>query len=121
MRLLLLALAIAFTGCSSPATTQAEGSDVGPDPALVAPDKQTIPTVDVAPAIGWPQGGKPQSPQGWKVNAFATGLDHPRWVVVLPNGDVLVAESNAPERPDEGKSLKGRFMKFFQKKAGAGP
>jgi glucose/arabinose dehydrogenase len=119
MRLLLLAFAIALTGCSSP-STHAEGSDVGPDPALVAPDKQTIPTVDVAPAVGWPQGGKPRSPKGWKVDAFATGLEHPRWVVVLPNGDVLVAETNAPERPEEGKGIKGRFMQLFQKKAGAG-
>jgi glucose/arabinose dehydrogenase len=120
MRLLPLAFAAVLAACSSP-SPHAEGNDVGPDPVLVAPDKQTVPTVDVAPAVGWPQGGKPESPKGWKVNAFATGLEHPRWVVVLPNGDVLVAETNAPERPDEGKGVKGRFMKFFQKKAGAGP
>jgi glucose/arabinose dehydrogenase len=54
------------------------------------------------------------------VNAFATGLDHPRWLYVLPNGDVLVAETNAPERPDDSKGIKGWFMKRAQKKAGAG-
>jgi glucose/arabinose dehydrogenase len=53
------------------------------------------------------------------VTAFATGLEHPRWVYVLPNGDVLVAETNAPERPDEGKGVKGRVMKMMQTKAGA--
>ena len=119
MRPLLSALAIALAGCSSP-STHAEAGDVGPDPALAAPQKQTVPTVDVAPAVGWPQGGKPQSPQGRKVNAFATGLDHPRWLMVLPNGDVLVAETNAPERPDEGKGIKAMFQKLFMKKAGAG-
>ena len=119
MRLPALALSAALAACSSP-STQPQASDVGPDPVLVAPDKQTVPTVDVAPAVGWPQGGKPQSPQGWKVTAFATGLDHPRWVVVLPNGDVLVAEANAPERPEEGKGIKARFQKLFMKKAGAG-
>jgi glucose/arabinose dehydrogenase len=119
MRLLLLALAAALAGCSSP-STQPEASDVGPDPVLAAPQKQTVPTVDIAPAKGWPQGGKPVSPAGWKVTALATDLKHPRWVTVLPNGDVLVAESNAPERPDEGKGVKGRAMGYFQKKAGAG-
>ena len=45
------------------------------------------------------------------VSAFASGLDHPRWLYVLPNGDVLVAETNAPPRPDDGKGIKGWFMK----------
>jgi glucose/arabinose dehydrogenase len=54
------------------------------------------------------------------VNAFASGLDHPRWLHVLPNGDVLVAESDAPPRPDDGKGIKGFFMKMFMKRAGSG-
>src|SRR4030095_12275520 len=54
------------------------------------------------------------------VNAFAKGLEHPRWVYVLPNGDVLVAETNAPPKPDDGKGFKGQMMKLFMKKAGAG-
>ena len=49
-----------------------------------------------------------------------TGLDHPRWLYVLPNGDVLVAETNAPPKPDDGKGIKGWFMKLFMAKAGAG-
>jgi glucose/arabinose dehydrogenase len=55
-----------------------------------------------------------------EVAAFATDLDHPRWLYVLPNGDVLVAETNAPERPDDAQGIKGFFFKLFQKKAGAG-
>jgi glucose/arabinose dehydrogenase len=55
---------------------------------------------------------------GTTVAAFARGLDHPRWLYVLPNGDVLVAETNAPPRPDASKGLKGWFFKRFQKKAG---
>jgi glucose/arabinose dehydrogenase len=56
--------------------------------------------------------------EGTTVTAFARGLDHPRWLYVLPNGDVLVAETNAPERPDDAKGIKGFFFKRFQKKAG---
>ncbi|HET7158530.1 MAG TPA: sorbosone dehydrogenase family protein, partial [Burkholderiales bacterium] len=69
---------------------------VGPNPQLPAPETSLIPVVKVAPAVGWPEGAKPTPAQGTQVVAFASGLDHPRWVYVLPNGDVLVAESNAP-------------------------
>ena len=62
----------------------------------------------------------PTAAEGLAVTAFARGLDHPRWLYVLPNGDVLVAETNAPKRPDDGKGLKGWFFKRFQKKAGGG-
>jgi glucose/arabinose dehydrogenase len=95
-------------------------TDVGSDPRLVAPEKRLIPIVNVAPARGWPADRIPRPAPGLEVNAFATGLDHPRWLYVLPNGDVLVAETNAPERPDNGKGIKGWFMKRAQKKAGAG-
>jgi glucose/arabinose dehydrogenase len=118
MRLLALAASITLLGCASPSQGPG-GGDVGPDPVLAAPQKQVVPTVDVAPAKGWPDGARPVSPAGWKVTPLASGLKHPRWVYVLPNGDVLVAETNAPERPEEGKGLKGRAMGFFMKKAGA--
>jgi glucose/arabinose dehydrogenase len=74
----------------------------------------------VAPAKGWPDGAKPVTAPGTTVNALATGLDHPRWVYVLPNGDVLVAETNAPPKPEDGKGIKNWFKKIFMKKAGAG-
>src|SRR5258706_78546 len=97
----------------SPATT------VGPDPVLPEPETSLIPTVQVAPAKGWPSGAVPAAAAGIAVNAFATGLDHPRWVYVLPNGDVLVAETNAPPKPDDGKGIKGAVMKQLMKKVGA--
>jgi glucose/arabinose dehydrogenase len=78
-----------------------------------------IPTVKVAPAKGWPAGVTPKAAAGRQVTAFATDLQHPRWVYVLPNGDVLVAETSAPKRPEEGKGIKGRAMSHFQKKAGS--
>ena len=74
----------------------------GPNPTIPAPTKTLIPTVNVAKATGWPEGAKPKAANGLTVNAFANGLDHPRWVYVLPNGDVLVAESNAPPKPAAG-------------------
>jgi len=92
----------------------------GPQPTLPAPHQTLIPTVHVAPAKGWPTGATPMPAAGLAVNAFASGLDHPRWIYVLPNGDVLVAESNAPPKPDDGKGIKGWLMKMFMKRAGAG-
>jgi glucose/arabinose dehydrogenase len=102
------------------AALSAQNVGVGPNPQLPVPQKSLIPTVHVAKAVGWPQGIQPTAPAGFKVTAFASGLDHPRWVYVLPNGDVLVAESNAPPKPEDGKGFKGFFMKLFMKRAGAG-
>ena len=95
------------------------GADTGPNPTLPEPNQTLIPTVKVAQAKGWPDGVTPKAAQGTRVSAFATGLQHPRWVYVLPNGDVLVAETAAPQRPEEGKGIKGRAMSFFMKKAGS--
>jgi glucose/arabinose dehydrogenase len=95
-------------------------ASVGPGPTLPPPRKTLLPTVDIAPAKGWPEGQKPTPASGLAVNAFATGLSHPRWLYVLPNGDVLVAESNGPERPEDAKGVKGMIMKMVQKRAGAG-
>lgn len=92
----------------------------GPSPALPEPQVTVLPTVLVAKAVGWPADGKPVAAPGLGVQRFAGGLDHPRWLYVLPNGDVLVAETNAPPKPEDGKGVKGFFMKKFQNKAGAG-
>jgi glucose/arabinose dehydrogenase len=92
---------------------------VGPHPTIAPVDKHFVPTVQVAKAVGWPAGDKPRGGQGVAVNAFATGLQHPRWLYVLPNGDVLVAETNAPPKPDDGKGVKGHAYKAAQAKAGA--
>jgi glucose/arabinose dehydrogenase len=91
----------------------------GPNPALPAPTRTMLPTLNIAPAEPWPNGAKPAVAQGLAVSAYAGGLDHPRWLYVLPNGDVLVAETNKPSKPDEGFSLRGMVMKHEMKKAGA--
>ena len=91
----------------------------GPNPTLPAPDPSWIPTVRVAKAAPWPRGAAPTPAPGLAVNEFAGGLNHPRWLHVLPNGDVLVAESNAPPKADEGFSLRGVFMDLFMSRAGA--
>src|SRR6202050_575972 len=88
-------LALPLAACGEPDTVAAEQT-FGPSPTLPEPQKSWIPTVNVAAAIGWPAGGKPIAANGMAVNAFATGLDHPRSLYVLPNGDVLVADTNAP-------------------------
>ena len=93
---------------------------MGSKPILPAPNKTLIPTVNIAPAIGWPNDLMPQATAGTKVNAFASGLNHPRWLTVLPNGDVLVAETNAPPKPANESSIKGWVMKMVMKRAGAG-
>ncbi len=79
------------------ATTISEQADYGPSPQLVEPHKTLVPIVRPAKAVGWPEGERPSPASGLEINAFVSGLDHPRWLYVLPNGDVLIAESNAPE------------------------
>ena len=112
------ALAFALTGCAGPAKTPVT-IGVGPDPILEKPSTPLFPTLKIAEAVGWSEGEKPTAAQGLEAKAFATGLDHPRWLHVLPNGDVLVAETNAPERPDEGKGIRGYFQGQAMTKAGA--
>ena len=112
------ALILLLAACGDKSTLPV-GADVGLNPTIKAPVRSTIPTVDIAPAKGWLDGGKPVAAAGLAVNAFATGLDHPRWLHVLPNGDVLVAETNAPERPDDKKGIKGYIMGKVMAKAGA--
>ncbi|MEO5677731.1 MAG: sorbosone dehydrogenase family protein, partial [Usitatibacter sp.] len=109
----------ALAGCADSARI-APDAGVGPNPTLPPPTHSLIPTVKVATAKGWPAGVTPSAAPGLRANAFAYGLEHPRTILVLPNGDVLVAETNAPPRPEAGKGIKAFFMKLFMKKAGAG-
>jgi glucose/arabinose dehydrogenase len=113
------ALALPLACCSESSDTTAAEQTFGPSPALPPPQSSLIPTINVAPATGWPPGGKPTAANGMAVNPFATGLDHPRTVYVLPNGDVLAAETNAPPKPDDGKGIRGWVQKLFMKRAGA--
>ncbi len=96
----------------------ANRTDYGPNPVLPPPKTKIIPIVDIAPAKGWPEGAKPKAADGFAVNAFATGLAHPRWLTVLPNGDVLVAETNAPAK--DGGSIVTWLTSLVMKRVGAG-
>ena len=116
---LILILAAYVMGCGHSASLPVEAG-MGPNPQLPAPQHSLIPTVHIAEARGWHDGAKPVAAPGTTVNAFATGLDHPRFLYVLPNGDVLVAETNAPPKPDDNPGIKGWFFRHFQNKAGAG-
>lgn len=97
-----------------------ENASIGPNPTIPEPRKSIIPTVHIAWAKGWPANGKPKIEPGLAINAFAKDLQHPRWLFVLPNGDVLVAESDGPRRPDDGKGIKGWIYKTVQEWVGAG-
>jgi glucose/arabinose dehydrogenase len=116
--LAMVAAATLLAACSQPARLPFSAG-VGPNPQLPAPAKAWIPVVKIAPAIGWPAGGTPTAAAGLRVTAFAAGLDHPRWVYVLPNGDVLVAETNAPPRPQDSAGLKAWITGLVMKRAGA--
>ncbi|MGF0540384.1 PQQ-dependent sugar dehydrogenase [Agrobacterium sp. ES01] len=115
------ALLLASLMASAPAMAAAfdKQSQIGPDPVLPAPNAYLVPPMHVAHDIGWSKGEHPTVPQGFKIDAIATGLEHPRQPYVLPNGDILVVESNGPgvepvERP------KDLIMGWVQKYAGAG-
>jgi glucose/arabinose dehydrogenase len=109
---------LALTACNG-ASNLPTLATYGPDPTLPAPQSSLIPTVNARTAVGWPDGGKPVVAAGLKVEAFADGLDHPRWLYRLPNGDILVAETNAPPKPEDGKGIKGLAMKLVMANAGA--
>ena len=117
------AAAVLLCACGETARlTIAQGT--GPRPTLPQPERTLLPTVNIAPAQGWSEGAAPQAAPGLQVAAFASALDHPRWLLVLPNGDVLVAETNAPPKPEGSATLKGWVMGWVMglvmKRAGAG-
>jgi glucose/arabinose dehydrogenase len=98
---LAMGAALFLAGCGDSAKLAPELT-IGPRPQLTEPNKTLIPTVNVAPAVGWTDTAMPIPAEGLKVTALARGLDHPRWVYTLPNGDILVAESNKPPKPGGG-------------------
>ncbi len=114
-----LAAAFALAACGNNATLPIEAG-YGANPKLPEPQHAWIPTVHIADAQGWPAGTTPQVASGLQIKAFASGLDHPRWVYMLPNGDVLVAETDAPPKPEDGNGLRGWIMKLVMNKAGSG-
>jgi len=121
----ILAAALLVAGCGGDARLPFE-SGTGPSPQLPAPRETLLPTVNIAPALGWADTQGPTAAAGFKVTAMARGLDHPRWLYTLPNGDVLVAESNAPPKPEGAPAggivarVKKMVMGVVMKRAGAG-
>jgi glucose/arabinose dehydrogenase len=114
-----LACTMTSTACSDVAHLSVTAAQ-GPHPQLPPPRKSLLPTIHVAPAEGWQPGEQPSTPAGVSVNAFAQGLSHPRWLYVLPNGDVLVAETDTPSKPEDFKGVKGKIYHSVQKRAGSG-
>jgi glucose/arabinose dehydrogenase len=114
-------LTVALLGAISVnAVAQQYAPGFGPNPTLPAPETSLIPTMNIAPAEPWPQGTRPTPAAGLTATAYATGLDHPRWLHVLPNGDVLVAESNKPANAPKEDGVKAKVQGMVMKRAGAG-
>jgi glucose/arabinose dehydrogenase len=114
---LVLTFTLLLAACDSAKMPEEEAQ--GPEPIIPAPSGALIPTINIARATGWPQGEMPKPADGLAVKAFASGLDHPRWVYVLPDGDVLVAETNTPKK-DEPGGIRGWIMAWAMNRAGAG-
>jgi glucose/arabinose dehydrogenase len=117
--LIIGSISVLLSACGDAAKLP-DQAGIGPNPTIPPPNSTLIPTVNIAAAKGWPEGAQPTPASDLAVNAYATGLDHPRWLYVLPNGDVLVAETNGPDRPEDAKGIKGFFFHVAQKWAGAG-
>lgn len=114
----LISAALLLSSCGGSARLPVEAG-MGPKPTLPPPRTSVFPVVQVTRAVGWPAGAKPVAVAGTAVAAFADKLEHPRWLYVLPNGDVLVAETNAPADRVKQKGIRAWFMKRYFKKAGA--
>lgn len=115
MKKLILVGALALVACSQPAPPAEQG--YGAEPQLPEPQSRMLPTVNTAQAVGWPEDGAPVAPAGFAVTRYAENLDHPRWLYLLPNGDVLVAESST--QAQEGGGLMGWIRNRIQRNAGA--
>jgi glucose/arabinose dehydrogenase len=116
--LILGPIALLMSACNAgPALPPEQG--YGPDPILPVARKQVLPLIKIAPAIGWAEGQTPEAAPGFVATALVRDLEHPRWLYVLPNGDVLIAETNAPPKPGDGKGIKGFVEKIVMKRAGA--
>ncbi|MCX7303672.1 MAG: sorbosone dehydrogenase family protein [Hyphomicrobiales bacterium] len=108
--LTVVAIALASAGLfyfSRESARLPEEQTFGPSPTIPQPSKTLFPTVNIAKASSWPQGVTPTAAPGFEVAEFAGDLDHPRWLHVLPNGDVLVAESNKTAK-EKGASFSVR-------------
>lgn len=105
----------ALAACAQPSPPPEAA--VGPNPQLPQPEGGVLPTINPAPAVGWPDGAAPVAPEGFAVTRYAEGLAHPRWIYLLPNNDVLVAESST--QPQRGGGVIGWIRNSVQRRAGA--
>jgi glucose/arabinose dehydrogenase len=115
---LLMTIFICFSSCGERAKLPAQAG-TGPEPVLPAPSTSLFPVVKIAPAKGWRPGATPHPAANLQVSLYADKFDHPRWLYLAPNGDLLVAETNAPERPEDRKGVKGWVMGKAMERAGA--
>jgi len=116
---MLIGAGLALWGCGESAKLPF-AAGISPAPQLPPPDPRLLPAVNIAPAVGWAGDERPEAAPGLAVRAFATGLDHPRNLLVLPNGDLLVAETNAPPRAQDMSGARGFVMRRVMAVAGAG-
>ena len=125
LRILLVLVAVVIVGGALAWTFGRERAAVpiaqvmGPNPRITDPKHPLLPTLHLAKAVGWKDGEAPTPASGLAVNAFASGLDHPRWLLSLPNGDVLVAETNAPPKPKDATGFRAWIDKIIMGRVGA--
>jgi len=112
-----LSAVLCLAGCGESAPDPK--TQIGAKPDLPALQQYLIPPMHIAPVVGWQQGEKPAVPDGLQINALATGLQHPRSLYVLPNGDILVVESKAPGT-EPIKRPKDFIMKWVESWATSG-
>ena len=109
--------ALSLTACGMPKGSTDPWVGFGPNPPLPKPATSLLPMIGIPKVVGWPEGATPKAPQGFTVVRYADGLDHPRWLYVLPNGDVLAAESasqvSMADKSNQG--IKGFFQKLLMK------
>ncbi len=122
MKIMGLTLSLTMAGlvglaACGPTSTLPPQAGFGEKPQLPAPQKGLLPTVNFAKALGWPAGVGPAAAPGLQVAAYAQGLSHPRWLYVLPNGDVLVAETDGPDLKPIG--FRGWLERQVMKRVGA--
>jgi glucose/arabinose dehydrogenase len=118
-KIALCLLLSSLSACQFLPNSSVQLQSIGTHPKLPEPDLSIIPTVNIAKASEWPDGSMPTVSEGLQINLYSKSLAHPRWLYVLPNGDVLVAQSNK-QPSQKTKGLKARFAEFVMKKAGAG-
>ena len=107
--------ALALAACGQGSADPFAG--FGATPQLPPPKSSLIPTLNARQAVGWPPGAAPVAPAGFTVTRYAGDLTHPRWLLVMPNGDVLVSEASS--EPAKDKGVTAMIANLLQKKAGA--